>query len=73
MNLYFDENGAVIAGENADEIDAAIEGRVVLTMVAMGAMVVVLVTFAIVARKTFGKPWYLWLQTGKGAASNKSE
>ena len=38
-----------------------------------GAMVVVLVTFAIVARKTFGKPWYLWLQTGKGAASNKSE
>ena len=73
VNLYFDENGAVIAGENADEIDAAIEGRVVLTMVAMGAMVVVLVTFAIVARKTFGKPWYLWLQTGKGAASNKSE
>lgn len=73
VNLYFDENGAVIAGENADEIDAAIEGRVVLTMVAMGAMVVVLVTFAIVAWKTFGKPWYLWLQTGKGAASNKSE
>ena len=42
------------------KIDAAIEGRVVLTMVAMGAMVVVLVTFAIVARKTFGKPWYQW-------------
>lgn len=42
-------------------------------MVAMGAMIVVLVTFAIVARKTFGKPWYLWLQTGKGAALNKSE
>ena len=44
-----------------------------VAMGAMGAMIVVLVTFAIVARKTFGKPWYLWLQTGKGAALNKSE
>lgn len=36
VNLYFDKNGVVVAGENADEIDAVIEGRVVLTMMAMG-------------------------------------
>ena len=61
INLYFDENDVVIAGENADEIDDSIENRVVLTVTAMGTMIVVLITFAIVARKTFGKPWYLWI------------
>ena len=66
INLYFDENDVVIAGENADEIDDSIENRVVLTVTAMGTMIVVLITFAIVARKTFGKPWYLWIQTIKG-------
>lgn len=70
INLYFDENDVVIAGENADEIDDSIENRVVLTVTAMGTMIVVLITFAIVARKTFGKPWYLWIQTIKGATSN---
>lgn len=70
INLYFDENDVVIAGENADEIDDSIENRVVLTVTAMGTMIVVLITFAIVARKTFGKPWYLRIQTIKGATSN---
>ena len=70
INLYFDENDVVIAGENADEIDDSIENRVFLTVTAMGTMIVVLITFAIVARKTFGKPWYLWIQTIKGATSN---
>lgn len=70
INLYYDENDVVIAGENADEIDDSIENRVVLTVTAMGTMIVVLITFAIVARKTFGKPWYLWIQTIKGATSN---
>ena len=70
VTLYFDENDVVIAGENADEIDAIVESRVVLTVAAMGAMIVVLITFTIVARKTFGKPWYLWIQTIKGSTSN---
>ncbi len=66
VNLYFDENDVVIAGENADEIDAIIESRVVLSVAAMGTMIVVLITFTMIAKKTFGKPWYLWLQTIKG-------
>ncbi len=66
VNLYFDENDVVIAGENADEIDAIIESRVVLSVAAMGTMIVVLITFTMIAKKTFGKPWYLWIQTIKG-------
>lgn len=66
VNLYFDENDVVIAAENADEIDAIVESRVVLTLAAMGMIIVVLITFTIVARKTFGKPWYLWIQTIRG-------
>lgn len=66
VNLYFDDNDVVIAGENADEIDAIIESRVVLSVAAMGTMIVVLITFTMIAKKTFGKPWYLWIQTIKG-------
>ncbi len=70
INLYFDENDVVIAGENADEIDAIVENRVILTVAAMGTMIVVLIIFTIVARKTFGKPWYFWVQTLKRTASD---
>ncbi len=70
INLYFDKNDVVIAGENADELSNIVEGRVVLTVVAMVTMILVLITFAIVARKTFGNPWYLWLQTIKNADQN---
>jgi hypothetical protein len=70
INLYFDENDAVIAGENADELDAIVESRVILTVAAMVTMVLILIIFAIVARKTFGKPWYQWLQLIKSAAQN---
>ena len=62
INLYFDENDRVIAGENADKINQETERRVLLAVIAMGAMAVALTVFAIVARKTFGKPWYQWLQ-----------
>lgn len=51
VNLYFDENDVVIAGENADEIDAIIESRVVLSVAAMGTMIVVLITFTMMRRK----------------------
>lgn len=67
INLYFDENGNVIAGENADERDQVMERRVVLTVAAMGAMVITLIVFAVVARKTFGKPWFEWLQAVRNA------
>ena len=47
--------------ENADEIEREVQSRVILTISAMGVMVVVLIAFAIIARKTFGKPWYQWV------------
>lgn len=55
VNLYFDENDVVIAGENADEIDAIIESRVVLSVAAMGTMIVVLITFTMIAKKNVWK------------------
>ena len=67
VNLYFDENGVVLAGENADELNAIVESRVIPTMAAMVAMVLVLIVFAVVAKKTFGKPWFQWLQAIRGA------
>ena len=70
VNLYFDENDVVIAGENADVLNGIVKGRVVLTVVAMGTMIVVLITFAVIARKTFGKPWYQWLKIIKSADQN---
>ena len=63
INLYFDESGAVVAGENADEMDAVVKSRVILALAAAGAMAAALVVFALAARKTFGKAWYLWLQS----------
>lgn len=57
INLYFDKNDVVIAGENADELDTIVESRLILTVAAVVTMVLVLIIFAIVARKTFGKPW----------------
>ena len=70
INLYFDENDAVIAAENADELDAIVESRVILTAAAMATMVLILIIFVIVTRKTFGKPWYQWFQTIKSTAQN---
>ena len=70
INLYFDENDVVIAGENADELDAIVESRVILTVAAMVTMVLILIPFAVVARKTFGKPWFQWLQTIKSSGQN---
>ena len=61
INLYFDAEGNVVAAENADEIEREVQSRVILTISAMGVMVVVLIAFAIIARKTFGKPWYQWV------------
>lgn len=70
INLYFDENDTVIAAENADELDAIVESRVILTAAAMATMVLILIIFAIVTRKTFGKPLFQWLQTIKSTAQN---
>ena len=61
ITLYFDENGNIIAGENADTINAATESRVIWVITAMGLMAVSLLVFAIAAKKTFGKPWFQWL------------
>lgn len=68
INLYFDENDKVIAGENADELHQETQRRVILTVIAMGAMVMALIVFAVVARKTFGKPWYQWVKTLRDTA-----
>ncbi len=73
INLYFDENGVVIAGENADELTDVVESRVILTVSAMAAMVLVLIIFAVAARKTFGKPWFQWLQAIKSRKTGKIE
>lgn len=70
INLYFDENDTIIAGENADELNGVVESRVILTAAAIGTMIVVLITFAVIARKIFGKPWYQWLQAIKSADQN---
>lgn len=70
INLYFDENDVVIAGENADELNSIVESRVILTVAAMITMVLVLIIFAVVAKKTFGKSWFQWLQTIKSAHQN---
>ena len=61
INLYFDTEGSVVAAEHADEIEREVQSRVILTILTMGVMVVVLIAFAIIARKTFGKPWYQWV------------
>lgn len=67
ITLYFDENDKILAGENADAIDGETQRRVILTVVAMGAMALTVIVFAIVARKTFGKPWVRWLQAVREA------
>lgn len=65
VTLYFDENDRVVAAENADALGEITERRVVLTVVAMGATVVILTAFALAAKKTFGKPWYQWVQSNR--------
>ncbi|HJA69506.1 MAG TPA: hypothetical protein H9664_05745 [Firmicutes bacterium] len=65
INLYFDEDGKVIAGENADELNKITEQRVILTISAMAAMAIILILFAIISRKTFGKAWVQWLEQFK--------
>ena len=66
VNLYFDENGNVIAGENADLVNQEMESRVILLLVALIGMIVALLLFALIAKKTFGRPWYQWLQSVRG-------
>lgn len=61
ISLYFDKNDVVIAGANADELDTIVESRLILTVAAMVTMALVLIIYAIVARKTFGKPWFQYV------------
>lgn len=67
--LYFDENGHVIAGENADDRSRETERRVILVGIVVGAMAITLLVFSIVAGKTFGKPWIRWLKSIGDAGS----
>src|SRR5699024_3419114 len=66
VNLYFDENGNVMAGENADIVNQEMESRVILLLVALIGMIVALLLFDLIAKKTFGRPWYQWLQSVRG-------
>ena len=70
INVYFDENGDVVAGENADVINSEIQSRVILALGFMAGMAVFLIVFAMVAGKTFGKPWFLWLQEIRESQGN---
>lgn len=62
INLYFDKNGKVVASENADELNRLTQFGVILAVAAMGGMALALMVFAVAARKTFGKPWFIWLE-----------
>lgn len=64
--VYFDENDNVVACTNQDQADAIRQQRVIASMIAMGSFVVVLVIFALIARSTFGKPWYKWVESIRG-------
>ncbi len=66
ITLYFDKNDQVIAGINADEVNREMESRVVLLFIAIGIAIILLIAFAVVAKKTFGKPWYCWLRSIRG-------
>ena len=66
INLYFDGNGSVVAGENADIINQQRELRLIFLVAALGGMIAALLLFALVGRKTFGRPWYQWLRSVKG-------
>ena len=63
INLYFDENGHVIAGENADERNQIVERRVILLLIVVGVMILFLLLFVLISRRTFGKPWFAWLRS----------
>ena len=65
-NIYFDENDNVVACINQDTADSIRQQRVVALMIAMGGCVAGLVIFAIIARATFGKPWYRWVASIRG-------
>ena len=64
--VYFDENDNVVACINQDTADAIRQQRVVALMIAMGGCVAGMVIFAIIARATFGKPWYRWVASIRG-------
>ena len=49
-----------------EEAAAIRQQRVVALMIAMGGCVAGLVIFAIIARATFGKPWYRWVASIRG-------
>lgn len=62
MNLYFDEQGEIVSVSNADAIDKETQHKIYYVLAGMVAMVVVLIVFSIIAKKTFAKPWVAWIQ-----------
>lgn len=63
--VYFDENGNVVACINADERNSVTEQRMIVMVSILLLCIVAFLLFALLARKTFGKPWYQWVDSIK--------
>lgn len=66
ITVYFNENDDVVACINADEVNGIREQRMILMAVSLVFCIVVLLAFAVIARTTFGKPWYQWVNSIRG-------
>ena len=66
ITVYFNENDDVVACINADEVNGIREQRMILMAVSLVLCIVVLLAFAVIARTTFGKPWYQWMNSIRG-------
>ena len=65
ISVYFNEDDQVVACTNQDEADAIRQQRVINSMIVMAVCIVGLIGFSLIARATFGKPWYSWVASIK--------
>ena len=63
IKLYFDENESIVAWNDEDAKDAEVDRRFCILLGYMLIMIVTTIKFYIIARKTFGKPWYDWIKS----------
>ncbi len=61
ISVYFDEYDNVVACTNMDEFTAIRMQRVIIAMIVYVCCIIGLVAYAMIARFTFGKPWYRWI------------
>ncbi len=65
ISVYFNEDDQVVACTNQDEADAIRQQRVINSMIVMAVCIVGLIGFSLIARATFGKPWYSFVASIK--------